>query len=566
MRDMLSRISSHANVEAHLRALRAKLTEEAQAALAPLFERLISSGCELTPNGSELIIRASTQDGMALARALITTEGTYLADLFADRHDVGPLALHLLLGVEAPSMWVHVVMPAEPDVALASLVDVSPAMSWYERELWDEAGIVVSDHPYLRRLRLPAHWPEDAYPVRHGPDELLALTGSQAEPETAEARIPLVGIDDEREELDPGPEGVVDYPLGPVRSGVLESGHYLIRTVGEEIVDFRLQLFYKHRGIEQRALGLGHLHIPLVAERISGMSGFAHALAVCEALERAGGVEVPARARYLRTLFAELERIYNHLGYQADLCQATGLVVGQAQFDILKEQVLRLNGQLTGSRYLFGTCVFGGVAVDPSSEQLAQVRALVASLRRKVHHLGKMLFNSPSHVDRLDGTGILLPDDARAWCAVGPIGRASGQDRDTRRDHPYAAYAELAFDVPVLHEGDALARARVRLDETIQSLRLAEQVLDKLPSGPARVSSAEAPRDTSALGWVESPRGEGMHWLRLDTSGRIARYRVRTASFANAQTFPLSIPGRNILTDFPVIEQSWALSYAGADR
>src|SRR5437660_1359377 len=112
---------------------------------------------------------------------------------------------------------------------------------------------------------------------------------------------------------------------------------------GEELVDLRLQLFYKHRGVEKRAEGLGLLHAPLVAERISGTSAFAHSLALCQALEAATGAVVSDRARYLRTFFAELERLHNHVGYQADLCQATGLAVGQGQLEILKERLLRLN-------------------------------------------------------------------------------------------------------------------------------------------------------------------------------------------------------------------------------
>ncbi len=118
----------------------------------------------------------------------------------------------------------------------------------------------------------------------------------------------------------------------------------------------------------------------------------------------------------------------------------------------------------------------------------------------------------------------------------------------------------------MFEQGDALARARVRLEEMTQSLRILEQVLEKLPDGPVRVAALEPPKEQSALAWVESPRGEGLHWLQMGAAGQVARYRVRTASFANAQAFPLCVPGRNILTDFPVIEQSWGLSYAGADR
>jgi Ni,Fe-hydrogenase III large subunit/Ni,Fe-hydrogenase III component G len=523
----------------------------------------------------EGVLQVQVEDLRDLHTILQEGFEAHFADIFAEvgashsgtGQDGLDLRLHLVLALDRQRLWLHLVAPLTDGVShYPSLVGALPAADWYEREIRDEAGIEAIGHPMLRRLRLPATWPPDDYPLRGVVGNRVLEVSEAGAQEESGARVPLAGQDDEREVLDPGPEGVVDYPLGPVRSGVVESGHYTLRTVGEEIVDFRLQLFYKHRGVEQLAVGLTPLHLPLLAERISGTSGFAHALAACEALERAGGVVVPLRARFLRTFFAELERLYNHLGYHADLCQATGLTVGQAQFDILKERVLRLNAELTGHRYLFGACVYGGMACDLSSAGLQAARALVGALRQRVPRLGKMALTSPSHVDRLENTGILPPAEARSWAAVGPIARASGIDRDVRRDFPYAAYDEVSFEVPVFDEGDALARARVRLEEMIQSLHIMGQVLEKLPGGPVRSNSAEPPKGHSALAWVESPHGEGLHWLHTDAAGQLTRYRVRTASFANAQAFPLCVPGRNILTDFPVIEQSWGLSYAGADR
>jgi Ni,Fe-hydrogenase III large subunit/Ni,Fe-hydrogenase III component G len=553
-----------------------KLSEPLRTQLLAVVATSELSGTQHPSNRArESILQVQPEELHALSTLLREGRGAHFADLFAQAGTIPTargkggheLWLHLVLALDSRRLWLHLIAPmSEVSPRYPSLVSALPAADWYERENWDEAGIEATGHPMLRRLRLPATWPSDAYPLRGVVGNRLLEVSEAGALEESAARVPLVGQDDEREALDPGPEGVVDYPLGPVRSGVVESGHYTLRTVGEEIVDFRLQLFYKHRGIEQRAVGLSPLHMPLLAERISGTSGFAHALATCEALERAAGVVVPPRARFLRTFFAELERLYNHLGYHADLCQATGLTVGQAQFDILKERVLRLNAELTGHRYLFGACVYGGMARDLPEAGLQAARALISALRQRVPRLGKMALASPSHVDRLENTGILPPEEARAWAVVGPIARASGIDRDVRRDFPYAAYDEVAFEVPVFEEGDALARARVRLEEMIQSLRILEQTLEKLPDGPVRVESARAPVEQSALGWVESPRGEGLHWLHMDATGKVARYRVRTASFANAQAFPLCIPGRNILTDFPVIEQSWGLSYAGADR
>lgn len=431
-----------------------------------------------------------------------------------------------------------------------SLVAVLPAAGWYEREIWEEIGIRPKEHPFLRGLRLAPDWPQGVYPHRR------AFQWQQPV-ESTEARFI---------ELAFAPEGIVDYPLGPVRSGIVESGHYTLRTAGEELIDMRLQLFYKHRGIEKRAEGLTIKHVPLVAERISGTSAFAHSLALCQAVECMAGVDVPPRAHFLRTLLAELERLYNHLGFQADLCQATGLTVAQAQFDILKERVLRLNAAIAGHRYLFGMNIPGGVSRDLDEEAVRAVRDLVTALRRDLETLSQMLLSSASHRDRLEGTGILTPEDARDYCAVGPIGRASGVDRDVRRDHPYAAYREVDFDVPVKQEGDAMARTQIRLDEAVQSLHIVTQALEMLPGGEVRVPLAHLPSGKAALAWAESPRGESLHWLRVGDDGTVERYRVRPASFANWQAFSLAIPGHNILTDFPVIEQSFGLSFAGADR
>jgi Ni,Fe-hydrogenase III large subunit len=328
-----------------------------------------------------------------------------------------------------------------------------------------------------------------------------------------------------------------------------------------------LRLFYKHRGVERRGVGLGPLHLPLLAERISGTDAFAESLALCQALEALADAEVPPRALALRTLFAELERLYNHLGYQADLCQATGLVVAQAQFDIHKEQALRLNAALAGHRYLFGLNVPGGLSRDLAPEGRQAIYQTTASIRRQLDVLGRMLLASPSHVDRLEETGILRSEDARACATVGPIARASGQDRDARRDHPYAAYRTVDFAVPAVDQAsDAMARALVRLEEAHQALRIIGQILDRLPAGPVRAPLAALPPGRAGLGWAESARGETLHWVLTDDTGLARRYRVRPASFANWQAFPLAVPGHNILTDFPVIEQSFGLSYAGNDR
>jgi len=464
----------------------------------------------------------------------------------------GELQLNLLLANDARGSWRHVFseLPLESP-QFPSLSATAPAADWYEREIWSELGANPEGHSALAALRLPPGWPQTVFPLRQGWKWSSPLELSEDGHEGA---------------LQRPPEGVVDYPIGPIRSGVVESGHYLLRTAGEEIVDMRLRLFYKHRGVEALAVGLGPLHMPLVAERISGTDAFNESLALCQALEMMAGVECPPRAAALRTLCAELERLYNHFGYQADLCQATGLVVGQAQFDILKERILRLNARVAGHRYLFGLNVPGGLSQDLDADTAWLVREQIGHTRQEFEKIAHLAFTTASHLDRLEGTGILHPADAAVFATVGPIARASDQNRDLRRDFPYAGYRDVDFDVPVQPRGDALARARVRLEETHESLRIVMQVLDRLSPGPVCAPITELPAGKYAFGWAESARGETLHWVFTDDAGAVFRYRVRTASFVNCQAFPLAVPGHNILTDFPVIEQSFGFSYAGNDR
>jgi Ni,Fe-hydrogenase III large subunit/NADH:ubiquinone oxidoreductase subunit C len=506
------------------------------------------------PSSDEVHLSLSAAELPQVVQTLHKTYQATFADLFGlqagPQQPAEPLQVHLIFALDTQRRWVHLHVPLTNDrLTFPSLNDLLPATRWYEREIWEELGIVPEGHKQLRGLRLPPDWLPEVYPQRH------EFSWSQ----------PMQAGEPHHFQLEAAPAGVVDYPLGPVRSGVVESGHYLLRTVGEELVDMHLQLFYKHRGVEKRAQGMPLHFLPLIAERISGTSAFAHSLALCQALERVAGVEAPRRACFLRSLLAEIERLYNHLGYQADLCQATGLAVGQAQFEILKERLLRLNAILSGHRYLFGMNVPGGISRDLTAQGEEQIRVVIREIRSEFTMLQRLLLQSPSHLDRLEGTGILRPQDARAYGALGPIGRASGIDRDLRRDHPYAAYDEVEFDVPVLQEGDAFARARLRLEETIQTCEMLMELLDHLPAGPVRVPLPPLPAGASALGWAESTHGESLHWVLIGEDGTLQRYRVRPASFANWQAFPLSIPGHNILTDFPVIEQSYGLSFAGAD-
>ena len=328
-------------------------------------------------------------------------------------------------------------------------------------------------------------------------------------------------------------------PFGPVRADVLESGEFLFFYIGEAILHYQPRLFFKHRGMEKRFEGLSAAGGVVLAERISGVGSVAHALAYCQAVEAAANCIVPPRACFLRVLLAEMERLYNHLHYLGHLCHTTTLKVGEAQGKLLEERVKQLNTRLTGSRFLRSILTVGGLRRDLSPK--GWLGAELEALREEYSVYARHLESTDSHLDRLITTGVLEQRVAFDQGATGPIQRASGFDRDLRRDHPYAAYGELPVTVPMRNSGDAHARAQVRMAEIDASIALIQRVLLLLPDG-AIASECNAPPKSEGLGWSESPRGTLFYAVHFDDRGRLARVKIKSPSFSNWRVFPVHRP------------------------
>ena len=340
------------------------------------------------------------------------------------------------------------------------------------------------------------------------------------------------------------------------------SAELIFLYVGEHILHFHPQLFFKHRGMEKRFEGLPLAKAAVLAERVSGIGSFAHALAFSQAVEQAAGCTVPERARYLRSLLAELERIYNHLHYFGHLADTTTLKVGQAEGKLLEERAKQINGRLTGSRFLRGLAVPGGLRrdLDPGAwlgEALERLRVDVAPYLSRLE-------NSNSYLDRLITTGPLSKQVAFDQGATGPVGRASGLDRDLRRDHPYAGYADLDFTIPVESAGDANARAHVRSAELTQSFAMIQRVLLLMKDGPVRAECVP-PARSEGLGWTETPRGGLYYAVHFGAEGEIVRAKIKSPSFSNWRVFPFTVHESNMM-DYAINEASFGLSIAGCDR
>lgn len=475
-----------------------------------------------------------------------------LVSLFADdaRSDVGVFHLYYVFALDSAHGFfvLRVGIPPEQPLFM-SLTNALPAANWQEREIQDLFGLQLEGHPNPRRCALHDDWP-DVHPLRKDFDLKTVLP-------------PFSGERHKFREVEG--EGVFHVPVGPVHAGTIEPGHFLFSVAGEPVLYLQIRLFYTHKGTEKLFENIPIAHSVTLAESISGDSGFAHATAFCHALERAANLEVPPRARALRSVCLELERVYNHIADIGAIATDVAFVVANAHAMRLKEQVLRLNEQLTGNRLLRGMARPGGVRFDWNSDQVKAIAKLVTELRPEFDSLVELINESSSTRDRLETAGILSPKTARDLGVVGIAGRASGLDHDLRRDFPHAAYDRVKFSVPVYQEGDVLRRMQVRVDEVRESLSIIEQLANDFPSGAIHVPMPELPPNIVALGYTEGWRGEIFHWIKTAGNNRLARCKVKDPSLQNWPALSEAILG-NIIPDFPVVNKSFNLSYSGTDR
>jgi len=429
-----------------------------------------------------------------------------------------------------------------------ALTPLVPAAFWYEREIHDLFGIRPDGHPRLEPLVLPLR-DGDPRPQPGRPGGPAALTPGE-EP----VRGHLTGA------------GLFTLPHGPVRSGVLESVEYLIETPGEDIPHLRVRPYAKHRGIEKRFEALDPTTGVLLAERVEGIASVAHAAAYAAAVEDLAGIELPPAAGLIRLVHAELERIANHLDVAMRLCDAAALGVATARFGWHKEHVLRLRGDVCGSRFGRGVITVGGVRA-PLALPAANVLDQLEALERDISGDERAAMATPSFLDRLRTTGPLPAGLARRHGALGPIGRASGAGEDVRVSRPYSGYRVVPV-AAVTDEtgGDVQARLRVRwaeLHESFRLLRVGLTRLAELGDRPALTdlhSGVHVP-DGRGVGWAEAPQGEVLYVLEV-SDNRLQRVKPRSASFHNLLLFHAVIDG-DIFTDFPFIEASFGVSIAG---
>jgi Ni,Fe-hydrogenase III large subunit/Ni,Fe-hydrogenase III component G len=503
-------------------------------------------------------VRLPSETLEAAAHALAVTEGTRLADMFAEGSGGSPPRASRAADNGGDVCTLRLVWSHGPGYLVTEteitseeyppLSDVAPAAFVEECEIYEQFGIRPASGKPLNRLMLPPHAGPDFPRLGHRPAR---------PPDEAHARHTVGGQ-------------AFEFPFGPVRQVGVESLYYGLVTSGEEVVDLYLFAWHKHRGVEWRLRGRTPLEAAFLAERVEGLSAVALGWAFAAAAEAALGVAPPTEVARTRAVALELERLYNHAAATAALCQATGLTVGQSAAEIALERLLRVNAAAFGHRYLFGVVTPGGVSRAPDADALRRdLPAAYGELRRAAD----ALLSTNSFVDRLEATGILTAEQARRLGLVGPVARATGLPTDSRAAAARATgarggaagglYAEHPVTVVTADGGDVLARFQVMLGEAAESVRLIGEFLD---AGTA-ADRAELPGGGGAgLGWAESARGEALAWVQLDETGRISRARLRPGSVRNWRGFDDACRSQNVFTDIPIIEASFWLTAAGLAR
>ncbi len=334
-------------------------------------------------------------------------------------------------------------------------------------------------------------------------------------------------------------------PIGPYHPLQEEPEFFKLIVEGETVVDLEIHIGYNHRGHEFISPELTYDQVPFLVERICGICSDSHPLAAVLAIEDCAGIKPPPRANYIRSIIHELERIHSHLLWVGLAGHFIGYNTVWMWAWRYREHILEVFEMITGNRNHYGAHKPGGVRWDIKPEQIPQIEAVLDVVEKKTMMLTKAVLDDPVIRARLEGVGILTKEQALAWSVVGPTARASGVDIDVRRDDPHAAYDQVPWDVIVLPEGDVFAKAKVRLLEIFESVKIIRGCLKNLPDGPIDIRIDEVPAG-EGIGRTEAPRGEVFHYIRSDGSNRPLRHKIRAPSYMNIASNVVAVRGGSI--------------------
>jgi len=358
-------------------------------------------------------------------------------------------------------------------------------------------------------------------------------------------------------------------PIGPVHVGLKEPITAWLQVDGERIVDVRIRPGAIHRGIEYMARERNPIQVIYLAERICGICSFAHIVSFVRVVEDAMGIPVPPRAKYIRTILLELERIHSHILWAGVACYTLGYDSAFNLGMLLREKVMDVLEAMTGNRVNYGVGTIGGVRRDITPKVAKAINEMLDYYNREFSYFYNVVTEDPIVKARMRNVGVLSQENAIRYCAVGPTARASGLRMDLRWSSPYEAYEDLEVEPVVPQDylgkvhGDVFDRFFVRVMEVYQSLDIVKKCMDGLPDGPIMHESKPAKllsllKEAEGVGQssIEAPRGDDTHAIKL-TKGEenITWWKVRAPTYANAMSWPIMFKDQEI-ADAPLIINS----------
>lgn len=358
---------------------------------------------------------------------------------------------------------------------------------------------------------------------------------------------------------------VIKVPFGPQHPALKEPENFLFEVEGEKIVDVKPRIGYNHRGIEKAFEHRNYIQNIYLAERICGICSDAHTTCYTQAVEELLDVEAPPRAKYIRVIIAELERLQSHALW-------VGLAAHEIGFDTLfmyiwrdRETVLDLFEMISGNRIHYAMNTIGGVRRDITTDMVLKIRKGLDYLEERAKYYLEVVKTEQTILKRTSDVGILKPEDAVNLCTVGPTLRASGVRNDVRADDPYAAYDEIPFNV-ITHDGcDVLSRMLVRCEEMLESIRIIHYSLRFMPEGVIRMRVPARVPEGEVVSRVEAPRGELIHYAKSNGTTKPERYKVRSPTLGNIPALCKMLLG-GYVADIPIVLAGIDPCFACMDR
>lgn len=339
--------------------------------------------------------------------------------------------------------------------------------------------------------------------------------------------------------------GKTIIPIGPYHPLQEEPEFFTLTVEGETVVDIDVRIGYNHRGIEKLSEMKTFENSTFIVERICGICSTSHPFAFTRAVEDVFPMEVPMRAKYIRTITAEGERIHSHLLWLGLAGHFLGYNTVYMWAWKLREEILDVMEILSGNRNNYAMFKPGGVRRDIKAEDIPICLKKIDSILPTLDMLKKAVLDDPVLHARLKGVGVMSYQEAIDFSALGPTSRASGVARDVRKDSPYGAYQEMEWDMIVTQNGDVFDKAVVRILETFESAKIMKYCLNNLPDGEIDADIKDVPPG-EGIGHIEAPRGETFHYVKSDGTNRPIRHKVRAPTFMNLPTYKATVKGQTI--------------------